>query len=343
MKKLTIDPAQLGQLFMVGLPGPLMDDSTRRLIRDERINNFILFKRNVEEPDQIRSLCKELTGTCRQYNLPPPFISIDQEGGSVTRLGPPFKQFADARSMADDADAETRLLEYARVCADDLLSVGINMNLAPVLDVCPTGNGFIMKRRSLGENQKKVAELGALIITEMQKKGVAACGKHFPGLGTAVLDPHHELPEISRTLELMRAVDFVPFQKAASVNVAAIMTSHVIYTELDRDLPATLSKKILTDLLRAELGFEGLIITDDLEMGAIEKEGPITEAALQAYLAGADVLLICHSHDKVRDALTNLKNALLKGTITTERAQTSLERMAAARNRFLPASAAKRR
>lgn len=343
MKKLAIDPNQLGQLFMIGLPEPNMDDSTRRLIKDERINNFILFTRNVEEPDQLRSLCKDLTGTCRQYNLPPPFISIDQEGGSVTRLGPPFNQFDDARVMADDTDAETRLLEYARVCAGDLLSVGINMNLAPVLDVCPKGNGFIMERRSLGENQGKVAELGALIIKELQKNGVAACGKHFPGLGSAILDPHHELPEISRSFDLMRTVDFVPFQKAASANVAAIMTSHVVYTELDRNVPATLSKKILTDLLRTELRFNGLIITDDLEMGAIEKEGPIAEAALQSFLAGADVLLICHSHDKVRETLTNLKNAFLKGTITIERARSSLERMAAARNRFLPLQHAKRR
>lgn len=333
MTKLTT-PAEVGHLFMVGLPGLAVDDSTLALIREQGIHNFIIFKRNVRDRAQLRTLCQGLGTACRDHGLPPPFIAIDQEGGEVARLPPPFRQFAAARDLAEAEDAERQLLEYARICARELLEVGINMNLAPVLDVCEAGPGYFMARRSLGSDPERVAYLGHLLISEMQGAGLSACGKHFPGLGAALLDPHLRLPTVSSAEERLRQVDLVPFQAAIAAGVAAIMTSHTIYTAFDSETPATLSRWILTDLLRRELGFEGVVITDDLEMGAIENSGLVATAACLSFQAGADLLLICHSHEKVRAAHGNLLAELTAGRIPLARLRESVRRQDYARQRL---------
>jgi len=318
---------QVGQLFMVGLPGADLDDSTRRLIREFQINNFIYFKRNVADRLQLKKLSFTLRQTCTENGLAPPLIAIDQEGGSVTRLPPPFTQFPDARVLANSSHPVDKLKEYARVCAQELAGVGINMNLAPVLDVCEEGRDFFMERRCLGDDPRQVAELGGIIITEMQKRGIAACAKHFPGLGAAVVDPHLELPVVVNSKDYLYAVDLPPFKMAVACGVSSIMTSHTIYRHLDPQVPATLSKRILTDLLRTQLGYEGLIITDDLEMGAIENEHSLARAVLEAFSAGADLLLICHDHDKVIRAYRALLEAVIDGTISRDRLEAGAKRL----------------
>jgi len=324
----------LGSLLMVGLPGLILDDSTLALIEQSRIHNFILFSRNVENLPQLKALCASLALVCDQQGLPAPLISIDQEGGSVARLPPPFTQFEGARKLASAPDCRERLRDYARTCARELLEVGINMNLAPVLDVCVMDQGFFMEPRCLGDDPAVVADLGSLVIREMQEAGVAACAKHFPGLGPAVLDPHLELPVVKTTRQSMEAMDFPPFREAARIGVASFMTSHAIYQELDPGVPGTMSAGILSDLLRQEMGFEGVLITDDLEMGAIEKSGSIEQACLRSFLAGADLLLICHDHQKIRRSLQALTKALELGEIQSEAVVRSLARQAELRQRF---------
>lgn len=324
----------LGQLFMVGLAGHEVDDSTRDLVRRCGINHFILFKRNVATPAQLAGLCQGLAAVCREAGLGAPLISIDQEGGTVTRLPPPFTQFPDARTLAEGAEPEAALREYATTCARELREVGINMNLAPVLDVCPAGEGRFMERRVLGGDPATVARLGRLVIETMQQAGVAACAKHFPGLGAATLDPHKVLPVVVRPAAELRRLDLPPFAAACKAGVAAVMTSHTIYTGLDGQTPATLSAAILQGLLRTELGYDGLVITDDLEMGAIENGQSVAAAALAAFVAGADMLLICHDHDKVRAAYDGLRGALPAGQIAGERVSQSLARIAAVQRRF---------
>jgi beta-N-acetylhexosaminidase len=327
-------PEEIGGLFMTGLPGAELDASTLDLIREWRISNFIIFKRNVMAPDQLRGLCGSLRRACFEEGLPPPLIAIDQEGGTVARLPPPFTQFADARVLAAAADPGRELGCYARTCARELRELGINMNLAPVLDVCPAGSGCFMERRSLGSSPEAVSRWGRLVIELLQAEGVAACAKHFPGLGAAVLDPHERLPRVERPLAELRMQDLPPFREAAAAGVAAIMTSHTVYPALDVDRPATLSRRILTGLLREEMGYGGLIITDDLEMGAIENEGPAAEAALEAFSAGADLLLICHDHEKVRKACLQLVAARDDGRLEPARLIISGQRIASVGRRF---------
>jgi beta-N-acetylhexosaminidase len=324
-----------GKYFMVGIPGLVLDSSTEDLVRTQGIHNFIIFSRNVESPDQLRKLCQDLNAACQDYGLPLPFISIDQEGGTVARLLEPFTQFKDARVLAESGEPEKELAAFARTCAKDLINVGINMNLAPVLDICPSGKGFFMEHRSLGNDPYKVGELGCLVIDEMQKLGVAACGKHFPGLGAAKLDPHLQLPTVSKKHEEIVGGDLIPFQQAMAAGVAAIMTSHTIYSDIDDGIPATLSPFILSTMAREQLGYDGLIITDDLEMGAIENEGSIHEAAVKSFVAGADILLICHDHDKIRRSFTAFEEAVDEGVISADRLQDSSRRIDSAHKLFI--------
>jgi beta-N-acetylhexosaminidase len=325
---------ELGGLFMVGLPGPELDDSTRKLIGTYGINNFILFRRNAENPAQIRNLCLDLAAACRGAGLEAPLISIDQEGGTVARLKAPFfTEFPDARALAESGRAEELLADYARTCASELLAVGVNMNMAPVLDVSPAGLGLFMEQRSLGGEPEEVARLGALVITIMQENGLAACAKHFPGLGGATLDPHEVLPVVDRSLAELRSCDLVPFAAAIRAGVAGVMTSHTVYPQIDPDHPATLSPFILGELLRNELGCDGMVVTDDLEMGAIENEGTVEDAALAALKAGADLLLICHEHPKIIAAYELLSKAV-GGEVSGERVRRSLARIGAVRRRF---------
>ena len=323
-----------GALLMVGLPGPTLDDSTRQLISEEGVSNFIIFARNIENPEQLKKLCSALAAACRTAGLPDSLVSIDQEGGSVTRLPEPWTRFPDARLLAESTEPEQALTDYARVSSRELLEMGINMNMAPVLDVCPAGEGYFMERRSLGDDPTAVARLGSLVITEMQQAGVAACGKHFPGLGGAKLDPHLVLPTVDRQRSQLLAEDLMPFQAATESGVAALMTSHTIYRDIDPELPATLSATIMTGILREYMKYDGLVITDDLEMGAIENEMTVAAAALQSFEAGADLLLICHDHDKIRETINLLARAIGEGRLSGARISSAIGRINNVKGRF---------
>lgn len=321
-------PPHPGHLLMIGIPGLELDDSTLALIRDDGIHNFILFRRNVQDRQQLTALCAALRAACLANDLPRPLIAIDQEGGQVARLPPPFTLFPEPRQAAESADCRALLHQNATTCATELRQVGINLNLAPVLDICPAGQRLFMERRCLGEEPRRAAELGAIVIDALQAAGVAACAKHFPGLGSATIDPHLELPVVDLSGERLMQEDLLPFRVAMEHQVAAVMTSHAVYSALDRHLPGTLSRQVVHDLLRGCCAYDGLIITDDLEMGAIEKFMGFTEAAQQAFQAGADLLLICHDHQKIRQTLATLASALAADETARARVHDSLRRQA---------------
>lgn len=323
-----------GHLFMIGLPGTKLDESTLQLINEHNIHNFIIFRRNIKNKQQLKTLCAALNKACRQRGLPPPLISIDQEGGPVARLPEPFTQFPAMQQLASAPNNKNLLAEFAATCARELREVGINMNLAPVLDICPANQNLFMEERSLGGEAQLVTELGHLLITGLQGAGVAACAKHFPGLGAATLDPHKELPEVDLPLSYFKEEGLAPFRLAAAVDTAAFMTSHAVYSAIAPQVPGTLSPKVVQELIREECGYEGLIITDDLEMGAIELFMPFPKAVLQALLAGADLLLICHDHNKVRAAINELTQAIHTGKISNEVVRDSLFRQQAVVRRF---------
>lgn len=285
---------------MAGLPGLILDQGTRTLIRQYGVNHFILFTRNIEDEDQVCRLCYSLIEYCKKQGLQEPLIAIDQEGGTVSRLKPPFQQFTDARKYGTGANPEEAVRHYSAENGAMLNRLGINVNFAPVLDVCPEGQGCFMEHRCLHDDAVRVASLGALIVEGFQQQGVAACSKHFPGLGEAVIDPHLHLPRMADDLVKIRNWDLIPFKRSIQAGVALMMTSHVQYDGVDANHLATMSPFILKTLLRDELGFSGVVVTDDLEMGAVKNHYGVAEAAVLSFAAGADLLLICENQQDVQ-------------------------------------------
>ena len=325
----------LGQLFMVGIPGPHFSSEAGFLLKKIRAGGFILFKRNYQDPYQLADLCRQLQTTALELHSLPLFISIDQEGGRVLRLGPPFTQIPSPAEMGCAEDPEGTVRHYARVTARELKLAGINMNLAPVLDVNLRGPEGLMASRCLGMDPETVGHLGGLYIHELQQAGVMAAAKHFPGIGDIELDPHHDLPVQDKDRAGLETAELIPFRKAVALPVAAVMMTHTVYPVLDPQWPASLSHPIITGLLREHLGYPGLVITDDLEMGAIGKHYEIEEAVLTAFQGGADILLICHDPEKIERAYFCLLKALKGGTIPSRLLENSLKRILALKTRYL--------
>jgi beta-N-acetylhexosaminidase len=226
-------------------------------------------------------------------------------------------------------------MEFGETTAREMKLVGLNMNLAPVVDV---QRGEVEKHlagRSFGEDPEAVALLGRTVIASLQENGVMAVAKHFPGLGRTSVDPHFQLPRIDIDLDEMEAINLPPFRAAVDEEVAGIMTSHAIYPAIDSGNPATLSPGILINLLRGQMAFEGLIITDDLEMGAIATQQGVAEGAFNAFQAGADILLICKDQGKVLESIKLLRNKVLQDEIELDRLDQSLGRIDKTKSRFL--------
>lgn len=326
--------SRLGRIFMAGMPGPDLDDGTRQLISDYGVNNFILFKRNVIDPVQLAKLCHDLKTACKDEGLHQPLISIDQEGGRVARLGSPFTLFAGASAMASSRNPEAEVRKFAEITARELKLVGCNMDLAPVLDLQFPDADPVMDGRTLGAEPNLVGHLGSFIVEVLQREHVLATAKHFPGIGRVRFDPHQDLPVIEASSSELWETDIKPFQKAIAAGVSAVMTAHVIYPALDKDHPATLSENILSGILRNKLGFEGLVITDDLEMGAIEKHFSLEDAAVKAFMAGVDLLLFCHEKDKIVRAIERIKHLTSKTAKGDERLKESAVRILKAKESF---------
>jgi beta-N-acetylhexosaminidase len=226
-------------------------------------------------------------------------------------------------------------MEFGRITATEMKLVGLNMNLAPVVDVRRGTVERHLEGRTFGKDPEQVALLGRTVIKSLQGHGVMAVAKHFPGLGRTLIDPHLELPEIEIDLEELEDVNLPPFKAAIEEGVSRIMSSHAIYPALDGDHPATLSEIVLDGLLRRRMAFEGLIITDDLEMGAINKTWGVARGAVAAFQAGADILLICKEQKRVEEAFEAIRSALLQDKISWERLSQSYTRIMSTKGTFL--------
>ena len=327
--------ARIGQLIMAGIPGPHVDDGTEALIRDYNLGGIILFSRNIQDPLQLAKLCGQLQDMALKYHGRPLFLAVDQEGGRVARLKEPFTLFEGNSAIGMSDRPVEQAMEFGETTAREMKLVGLNMNLAPVVDV---QRGEVEKHlagRSFGEDPEAVALLGRTVIASLQENGVMAVAKHFPGLGRTSVDPHFQLPRIDIDLDEMEAINLPPFRAAVDGEVAGIMTSHAIYPAIDSVNPATLSPGILINLLRGQMAFEGLIITDDLEMGAIATQQGVAEGAFNAFQAGADILLICKDQEKVLESIKLLRNKVLQGEIELGRLDQSLGRIEKTKSRFL--------
>lgn len=319
---------KVGQLFQIGFYGTEVTPELREMILKYNVGGIIYFRRNIESLEQIAQVSNELHRLAQEKEDGIPLlISTDQEGGTVTRLTG-ATHFPG--NMALGATGEVELArQVGQAVARELLGAGINMNLAPVLDVNNNPANPIIGVRSYGEVPEKVAEFGAALIQGMQREGVVACGKHFPGHGDTDTDSHLDLPIIRHDRKRLAEVELVPFKKAIATGLDSVMAAHIYFPAIEpRDgIPATLSPNVLTGLLRDELGFEGLIITDCMEMDAIVNTFGTVEGAIMTIEAGADMVLISHTLEKQQQAIQSVIEAVQSGRISEERVDVSVRRI----------------
>ena len=325
---------RLGQRLMVGFDGDCFNGNLKYMIDTLKIGGVILFTRNVKTPQQLGELCGSIQAYAAECGLPPLFISIDQEGGPVARLKAPFSEFPGNSSMRSTDDA----IDFAQTTADELKAVGINMNMAPVMDVPPSEMNSIMANRAFGDSPAKVSEYGCLVIDHMQRKGIMAVSKHFPGIGRTTIDSHVERPISDVRLPDLAAWDLVPFAAAIEQGVAGMMLSHILYPAIDAQWPASLSQLIARDLLRDRMGFKGLIITDDLDMGAIVKHYDVSTAINRIMWADIDIALICHQSPKIEQAFQSLLTFHSQSPYLQEGNLESLQRLMRFKQNYLMGS-----
>jgi beta-N-acetylhexosaminidase len=320
-----------GRLAIVGFDGSSVPDDLRRLAAEFDLGGVIYFARNIVEPRQVAELSREVADLARDWPL---WVSVDQEGGRVARLRSPFTEWPPAVTLGRSADE--RLAErFAAALAAELRAVGINLDYAPVLDVHTNPANPVIGDRALADRAELVATLGAVIIRTLQAGGVAACGKHFPGHGDTSVDSHEVLPIVEHERRRLDAVEFVPFRRAAAERVATIMTAHVLVPALDDARIASLSPAVIGGVLKGVLGYEGVVISDDLGMKAVSATLPLADAAVGAVSAGCDVVLLCNSttHEQVQ-AIEALIRAAETGGLPAARIDDAFARQRRVKERF---------
>jgi beta-N-acetylhexosaminidase len=322
---------QIGQIFMVGLSGNALQQEELTLLHDFPVGGFILFKHNCSSPEQIRALCDSLWEVAPD---PPPFIAIDQEGGTAHRLPEPFTHFPFAARVGERGDSS---LAYraGHATATEISLVGINLNFAPVLDVNSNPNSPVIGNRSFGADPRQVIAFSERWILGTRAAGIISCGKHFPGHGDTDKDSHLHLPCVDRKLEELRAVELPPFVHACQRHIESLMTAHVLYRALDDEFPATLSAKIVTGMLREALGYDGVVFSDALEMKAISDHYGDREASALCIQAGVDVLLYSHPMPTVTRVFEFLYNLAENDPMIRDRVEYSYRRILKLKRRYL--------
>jgi len=325
---------EIGRLLVAGFNGPQIPIELRSLAREFDLGGVILFARNIVEPEQVAELSHEAAALGREL---PAWVSVDQEGGRVARLKAPFTEWPPMATLGRCGDP-VLAERFARALAAELRAVGITLDYAPVLDVHTNPKNPVIGDRALAERATEVARLGAAIIRGLQNDGVAACGKHFPGHGDTSTDSHLELPLVEHPPDRLREVELLPFKAAIEAQVASIMTAHILVPALDEQRPATLSRRVITGMLREELGYQGIIFSDDLEMKAIAREYEVPSAAVLAMDAGCDGVLICSGdHETQAAALEALVHAVEDERLALTRVVDAIARHRRAKERFLAA------
>lgn len=322
---------QIGQLFFIGIPGTVFDSATSQLVEEIKPGGVCLFARNIKEPEQTRELNEQVS----KHLTVEPFLSVDQEGGLVDRLRRVLAPMPAAARIPDAGSAGTQ----AAIIASALSQLGFNMNFAPVVDVIDAERAKFqngLHSRAYGETAREVASIAGNFLRMLQANGILGCIKHFPGLGGSQVDSHDELPLVPVGSQLLEELDLFPYRQLISTGDAkCVMVAHAAYPnvelqESDQDgklLPSSLSFNFVTKLLRQKMRFDGLILTDDLEMGAIVKNYGIGEASVMAILAGNDMVSICANPDAIRESAGAVTSAIKSGRIPMEKLAASVARI----------------
>ncbi|MCZ8514060.1 beta-N-acetylhexosaminidase [Paenibacillus filicis] len=324
LTSLTLDQ-KLGQLLIAGIDGDRITGDMESLIKNDDAGGIIFYKDNLKSPAQALQLFNALKEANKGSSVPL-WLSLDEEGGRVSRMPGELVKMPSARTigLTDNRDASYGV---GRALGGELSAFGLNLNFAPVLDVNSNPNNPVIGDRSFGADAAVVGRNGTAELQGLQSQGVIPVVKHFPGHGDTSVDSHIGLPVLQHDLTRLRSLELKPFAEAIRGGADAVMVAHILLPKLDPENPASFSKPVITDLLRKELGFGGVVMTDDLTMGAVVKKYELGEAAVRSLEAGGDVLLVGHGYDLERQALQAVKEAVRSGRLTERRIDESVYRI----------------
>lgn len=333
LESMTLEE-KLGQMIIIGFNGIKPDDTVIKIIQENHAGGVILFSRNIENSEQLTGLINELKDI-NSVNKLPLFISVDQEGGRVNRLPEGSKNFPSGKTLGRKNNRELSF-KTGQDIGEALLSFGFNMDFAPVMDILSNPKNTVIGDRAFGSTPDIVSSLAVEIMKGLQSKNVISVIKHFPGHGDTSVDSHAKLPVVNHDITRLYDFELIPFKEAIENGADVIMAAHIKFPKIDDSgKPATLSGKMLTDILRGDLEFTGVIITDDMEMGAISKNYSVEESSVDTVKAGADIILMCHSYEKQKTALEALKAAVENGEISIERIDESVDRIIRLKQKYL--------
>ena len=321
---LTLDE-KIGQLITVGIDVYSLDNNAKDLIQSKKVGGIILFKNNVNDSNQLLQLINSIKET-NSTNKIPIFISVDEEGGRVNRFPKEIKALPSNKIVGNKNDSNLAY-DIGKDIGYALSSFGYNMDFAPVLDINSNPNNTVIGDRAFSSDKNIVANLGANEIKGFKSSNVICVAKYFPGHGDTATDSHYSLPIINKTIQQLQELEFVPFKKAIEEKVPAIMVSHILLPNVDNTNPASMSKVIITDILRKDLKFDGVVVSDDMTMGAITNDYDISEACIKAINAGTDLLLVCHGYDNEVKVINSIKEAVNNKIISMDRIDESVYRI----------------
>lgn len=317
-----------GQLIMIRFPGTELDDATAAFLRENGVRAVCLFRQNMTDAEQLTRLTTRL----REVMGPGALIALDQEGGAVVRsTWVPWPPAAMALGAADDEDLARRT---GAAVARAVKALGFNWNFAPVLDLNNNPHNPVIAERSFGADPQRAAQLALAWMQGSEGEGVACCVKHFPGHGDTCVDSHRALPTVDKPLAQLREFELAPFQAAAKAGAAAMMTAHIVYPQVDPEFPATMSRRILTGLLREEWDYRGAVITDGMDMLAIASHYGVGNAAVRALAAGADMVMALGTPQTQAETLDAIATAIDDGTLDRGAIEASIERMSQLAQRY---------
>jgi len=324
ISQMTLDE-KLGQMMFAGVSGTSLQQETTSLIRDYKVGGLILYANNLETPQQTVSLMNDLMAA-NVTNRLPLFMGTDQEGGKVARLPGPLKNFPTNQKVGDINQAQFSF-EIGQLLGEQLKAFGFNLDFAPVMDVNSNPNNPIIGDRSFSSNPDIVSQLGIQTMKGLESQQVIPVIKHFPGHGDTSVDSHLELPKVSKSLDDLKQLELIPFKTAIDKGVDVVMVGHILLPKIDQQYPSSMSKEIITGILRNQLGFDGVVMTDDMTMKAITNHFNIGQAAVDSVKAGNDIILIAHEFSNVTSAIDALKAAVKNGEITEKQINDSVRRI----------------
>lgn len=316
------DADKVGQLLMIGIHGKTLNDDAKFMLNEYRVGGIILFDRNMESKDQVKSLITDINKTGKSAGLTPLFIGIDQEGGAVARMEDQLIKVPPAEEVGKESVEQAASL--AKQVGTELKDLGFNINFAPVADLGLTYG------RSFSTNPDEVVRYASAVGKAYEEAELWYSYKHFPGIGKTDVDLHADTSVVPVPKETLLNEDtkvFVDLIKQSKPNTYAIMVSHAMYPQIDPDHPSSLSKAIITDWLRKDMGYNGVVVTDDMDMGALAKHYTFGDMAVQSILAGSDILLVCHEYEHMQEAYNGLMKAVKDGRISKERLDESVKRI----------------